>query len=379
MLLRAPHYTHLNELPVGAIHSLLERLGLLPGSPAKGKGNGPTLDARLLEPVRNRFGIGELSIEKSYQELVTAHSYDRLLGAHMPHQEPAHLDEDRVTSRMAVRVVVLLEVIDVHVDAAPSVFIRPLRRKQRREISAVVAAGEGIANALLHQLRFEILPRRDVDENPVKDRLAGVGVPVEVPRVEHGAHSPVRTRYLELTVAGGSFPLHQLYLLTPDFRIHEIADLVLLQIIQAVHAKDSKERWIRVENLSFLVGYVDAFAEVLDEPFECLWIAEAGEPRTCAVSGHARFFFVQANDPSMCGMSIAPYTFNGGLSMTRKDAKEQMDTEERDPVERSGDTHSGTPNAVDPNQERSTEHQSGYGGKGGKPRTSSDERQNLDK
>jgi hypothetical protein len=57
----------------------------------------------------------------------------------------------------------------------------------------------------------------------------------------------------------------------------------------------------------------------------------------------------------MCGMSIAPYTFNGGISMTRKDAKEQMDTGEKDPVERSSETHSGTPNAVDPNEERSKE------------------------
>ena len=65
--------------------------------------------------------------------------------------------------------------------------------------------------------------------------------------------------------------------------------------------------------------------------------------------------------------------------MTRKDDKEQMDTEEKDPVERSKQTHSGTPNAVDPNQERSTEHRSGYGGDAGNPRTSSDERQNLDK
>jgi len=81
----------------------------------------------------------------------------------------------------------------------------------------------------------------------------------------------------------------------------------------------------------------------------------------------------------MCGMSIAPYTFNGGISMTRKDAKEQMDTGEKDPVERSSETHSGTPNAVDPNEERSKEHQSGYGGHRGRPRTSSDERQNLDK
>ena len=65
--------------------------------------------------------------------------------------------------------------------------------------------------------------------------------------------------------------------------------------------------------------------------------------------------------------------------MTSRDSKEQMDTTEKDPVERSKETHSGTPNAVDPNEERSTEHKSGYGGDGGRPRTSSDERQRLDK
>jgi hypothetical protein len=66
-------------------------------------------------------------------------------------------------------------------------------------------------------------------------------------------------------------------------------------------------------------------------------------------------------------------------SMARKDTREQMDTKEKDPVERSDDTRSGTPNAVDPNQERSTEHKSGYGGDRGEPRTSSDERQNHGK
>ena len=61
--------------------------------------------------------------------------------------------------------------------------------------------------------------------------------------------------------------------------------------------------------------------------------------------------------------------------MAPRDTKEQMDKKETDPVERSGDTHSGTPNPVDPNQERSTEHKSGYGGDRGGPRTSSDNRQ----
>jgi hypothetical protein len=61
--------------------------------------------------------------------------------------------------------------------------------------------------------------------------------------------------------------------------------------------------------------------------------------------------------------------------MTTDKTKERMDSEEKDPVERSKETHSGTPNAVDPNQERSTEHKSGYGGDGGEPRNSSNEKQ----
>jgi len=61
--------------------------------------------------------------------------------------------------------------------------------------------------------------------------------------------------------------------------------------------------------------------------------------------------------------------------MTRKDAKEHMTEKEKDPVERADETHSGTPNAVDPNRTRANEHKSGYGGEGGEPRTSSDERQ----
>jgi hypothetical protein len=61
--------------------------------------------------------------------------------------------------------------------------------------------------------------------------------------------------------------------------------------------------------------------------------------------------------------------------MKQTDIKERMNSEEKDAVERSGDTHSGTPNAVDPNQERSTEHKSGYGGEGGEPRTSTDKRE----
>ena len=55
--------------------------------------------------------------------------------------------------------------------------------------------------------------------------------------------------------------------------------------------------------------------------------------------------------------------------MTDRDSKEQMDNKEKNPVKRSEETHSGTPNAVDPNKKKSSEHKSGYGGERGEPRT----------
>lgn len=60
--------------------------------------------------------------------------------------------------------------------------------------------------------------------------------------------------------------------------------------------------------------------------------------------------------------------------MKEHDVKEQTTTRKDDSTRRSGETHSGTPNADDPNKTRSTEHKSGYGGEGGEPRTSSDDR-----
>ncbi len=60
--------------------------------------------------------------------------------------------------------------------------------------------------------------------------------------------------------------------------------------------------------------------------------------------------------------------------MPARETKEQMNKDDGDPVKRASETHSGTPNAVDPTENRSTEHKSGYGGEGGEPRTSSEKR-----
>lgn len=60
--------------------------------------------------------------------------------------------------------------------------------------------------------------------------------------------------------------------------------------------------------------------------------------------------------------------------MTDRGAKEQRNSDDQTPAENADETRSGTPNPADPNRMRSTEHKSGYGGEGGAPRTSSDEK-----
>jgi hypothetical protein len=63
--------------------------------------------------------------------------------------------------------------------------------------------------------------------------------------------------------------------------------------------------------------------------------------------------------------------------MAVQDSKEQMDKGRDQAVDPEG-TNSGNPNVVDPTEKRSSEHKGSYGGEGGKPRTSSDSRQEFE-
>lgn len=60
--------------------------------------------------------------------------------------------------------------------------------------------------------------------------------------------------------------------------------------------------------------------------------------------------------------------------MTHRADKEQMDEDADDRTKESGEMNSGTPNPEGSAKEHATEHKSGYGGEGGKPRVSSDDR-----
>lgn len=61
--------------------------------------------------------------------------------------------------------------------------------------------------------------------------------------------------------------------------------------------------------------------------------------------------------------------------MTHRADKEQMDTDTDDRTKESGKMNSGTPNPEGSTEKHTTEHKSGYGGEGGEPRVSSDDRE----
>ena len=65
--------------------------------------------------------------------------------------------------------------------------------------------------------------------------------------------------------------------------------------------------------------------------------------------------------------------------MTHRTDKEQMATDTDERTKKSGKMNSGTPNPEGSTAERTTEHESGYGGEGGEPRVSSDKRGNPGK
>src|SRR6267143_2697892 len=87
------------------------------------------------------------------KEFIAPNSYYRLLRTNVPHEESGHLHQHAVALGVTIPVVVLLEVIDVEIDAAPlSLWLRFALPHDCIQIATVVAAGQRIADAQLEEL-----------------------------------------------------------------------------------------------------------------------------------------------------------------------------------------------------------------------------------
>lgn len=227
----------------------------------------------------DHLGLSLAGVEQRDQEFVATHSNHRFFRPHVAHQESAHLEQNGVTRSMSMCVVVLLEMIDVDVDASPFSVGGAIVSVERGEMSPVVTPGEWISHALFKELCLELLPRGDVDEDSMKDHFPGVGIGDAVPRIENRSYSTVGPCYLELAIAERSRALEKSYFLATDFRVYEVAHPIIPEVGSARHTKNPQERWICVEDLAFLIGDVDPLAKILGEFGKCFRIAQAAEPR----------------------------------------------------------------------------------------------------
>ncbi len=139
---------------------------------------------------------------------------------------------------MAVGVVVLLEVVDVHHDGTPSIQqAQPLL--DFLEKPAVEAAGQGIAQALLVEAGLQELALGDVHQDTVVEHLARLGVLDGVAGVEHRALRAVAAAQDELVLADLALAGQPLGLRSPAVGIGiEILHPEALQLLQRGGAED---------------------------------------------------------------------------------------------------------------------------------------------
>lgn len=109
---------------------------------------------------------------------------------------------------MTVLVVVLLEVVDVEVDAPPLPFrLRLTLTRDGVQIPAVVATRERIPDAQFQELCLKLLPVCDVDEDSVALFLPRLGIHREKSAVDYRSYLAVAAGELKLDVPNGSLAL----------------------------------------------------------------------------------------------------------------------------------------------------------------------------
>ena len=121
---------------------------------------------------------------------------------------------------MAVRIVVLLEVVDVDKQTSPRLITRTQELIEIGKMSAIKAPGERVAHGALPQLVLNHFAVRDVHEDAVIDRLVRGGVVHRVHRVKHGEHHPIWADDLQLKVPHKTLALDLIQLGQSSRRIH---------------------------------------------------------------------------------------------------------------------------------------------------------------
>src|ERR1035437_4856479 len=230
---RAGGSARVQEAVVRARDRLFQGLAVLARRPAGREGHEELASGhgrQALARVLGRLGVGPVEED---EKLVAAHTHGRFLGTRRAHEEARDPVQDGIARLVPKLVVVLLEVVDIDHDAAPRAARVGVASRELREIAAVPAARERVAQALVEKAFLEALAIGDVDEDALIEDLARLGVEATICGVDDRSGLTVPPADLELEVVHGAVALEAEELGVAALFVHdEVSPLHLARLLE---------------------------------------------------------------------------------------------------------------------------------------------------
>src|SRR5688500_7805425 len=273
---RPRHHPHREQVLVRPPEDLGEILARVAHRPAEGELDRCGTERGPLEATHHLLNALTVGIGEQHHELIAAQSHHGILGANVAHEKARHLHQGAIARLMPETIVELLEMIDVDDDAAPRLTrMRGRAPLERGEVSAVVAAGERIAQTLLYEIVRHPLPRGDVDDDAIVVDVPAASIPRGISADQRCAQRPIHTAKLELDLQRVAITIDDL----EDARHlrgigDELAHPSRLERVNRFDTEYLHERGVTVEKRSLRRGDVHAHSDVAYELAQGVGVGE---------------------------------------------------------------------------------------------------------
>ncbi len=150
--LQDPPFVHsyFEQALICAHHRSLEGLAILPRGPPHRELYRCRHWCSRAQTSRYVVGLFFTRVGQHHQKFVSTYTDDRFLGADVSHEKAGHFHQNTIAVGMAVGVVVLLEVVDIEINASPlSLWLRLALTCYRIQISSIVAPSQRIPDTEL--------------------------------------------------------------------------------------------------------------------------------------------------------------------------------------------------------------------------------------
>src|SRR5439155_19442247 len=160
---------------IGVDHRRFEAFAVFPRRPPHRERNRSRCRSSSAQSRHNMLSLVFARVAENHQKFVSTHPHHCFFCSHMTHEKSRHLHQHSVAFSVSVRVVVLLEVVDVEIDASPFTFWLglPLTR-DGVQVPAVLATGKWVADAKPEEVPLLLFPMRDGHEHSVTVLVIGL-------------------------------------------------------------------------------------------------------------------------------------------------------------------------------------------------------------